>query len=106
MISKNEVDKLILLYSGNEKKPELEDIQAIFNDNSQLELNKIPQVVFSGNPKKVSIFLKKLFDQGVNPVTILRTMLNYVQRNVDYTARRLHDTPQNVVYFGNANIEF
>ncbi len=80
MISKNEVDKLILLYSGNEKKPELEDIQAIFNDNSQLELNKIPQVVFSGNPKKVSIFLKKLFDQGVNPVTILRTMLNYVQR--------------------------
>lgn len=80
MISKNEVDKLILLYSGNERKPELDDIQAIFNDNSQLELNKIPQVVFSGNPKKVSIFLKKLFDQGVNPVTILRTMLNYVQR--------------------------
>ncbi len=33
-------------------------------------------------------------------------MLNYVQRNVDYTARRLHDTPQNVIYFGNANIEF
>jgi hypothetical protein len=33
-------------------------------------------------------------------------LLNYVQRNVDYTARRLHDTPQNVVYFGNANIEF
>ena len=33
-------------------------------------------------------------------------LLNYIQRNVDYTARRLHDTPQNVVYFGNANIEF
>ena len=33
-------------------------------------------------------------------------LLNYVQRNVDYTARRLYDTPQNVVYFGNANMEF
>lgn len=33
-------------------------------------------------------------------------LLNYVQRNVDYTARRLHDTPQNVVYFSNATIEF
>ncbi len=33
-------------------------------------------------------------------------LLNYVQRNVDYTARKLHDTPQNIVYFGNANIEF
>ena len=33
-------------------------------------------------------------------------LLNYIQRNVDYTARRLHDTPQNVVYFGNATIVF
>ena len=33
-------------------------------------------------------------------------LINYVQRNVDYTSRRLHDTPQNIVYFGNANIEF
>ena len=80
MISKNEIDKLILLYSGNEKIPKLNDIQKIFNDNSQLELNKIPQIVFSGNPKKVSMFLKKIFAQGINPVTILRTMLNYVQR--------------------------
>ena len=33
-------------------------------------------------------------------------LISYVQRNVDYTSRRLHDTPQNIVYFGNANIEF
>ncbi len=33
-------------------------------------------------------------------------LINYVQRNVDYTARRLHDTPQNIVFFGNSNIEF
>ena len=46
---------------------------------------------------------KKLF--GINKLNVKRSSIPAV-RNVDYTARRLHDTPQNVVYFGNANIEF
>ena len=80
LISKNEIDKIILLYSNNNKEPKLEDIKSICNDNADLGLNKICQLVFSGNPKKVSIFLNKIFSEGINPVAIIRTMLNYIQR--------------------------
>ncbi|MDB4220204.1 DNA polymerase III subunit delta [Pelagibacterales bacterium] len=80
MISKNEIDKIILLYSENDQIPELEHIKLIFNDNADLGLNKISQLAFSGQPNRVSINLNKIFDEGVNPVAIIRVMLNYVQR--------------------------
>ena len=80
MISKNEIEKIILLYFENDEVPLLENIKLIFNDNADLNLNKISQLVFSGQPKKVSINLNKVFSEGTNPVAIIRTMLNYVQR--------------------------
>ena len=80
MISKNEIDKLILLYSENDQVPELEHIKLIFNDNTDIGLNKISQQAFSGQPNRVSISLNKIFDEGVSPVAIIRVMLNYVQR--------------------------
>ena len=80
MISKNEIDKIILLYAENDQIPELEHIKLIFNDNADLGLNKISQLIFSGQPNRVSINLNKIFDEGVNPVAIIRVMLNYVQR--------------------------
>ena len=80
MISKNEIEKLILLYAENDQIPELENIKLIFNDNPDLGLNKISQLAFSGQPKKVSINLNKIFAEGVSPVAIIRVMLNYVLR--------------------------
>ena len=80
MISKNEIDKIVLLYSDNNEEPKLDVIQSIFNDSADSGLNQIPKVVFSGKPKKVSIFLNKVFAEGVNPIAIIRTLLNYVQR--------------------------
>ena len=80
MVSKNEIDKLILLYTEDDKIPELENIKLIFNDNPDLGLNKISQLAFSGQPKKISINLNKIFSEGVSPVAIIRVMLNYVQR--------------------------
>ena len=80
MISKNEIEKIILLYAENDQIPELENIKLIFNDNPDLGLNKISQLAFSGQPKKVSINLNKIFAEGVSPVAIIRVMLNYVLR--------------------------
>jgi DNA polymerase-3 subunit delta len=80
MISKNEIEKLILLYAENDQIPELENIKLIFNDNPDLGLNKISQLAFSGQPKKVSVNLNKIFAEGVSPVAIIRVMLNYVLR--------------------------
>ena len=80
MISNHEVDKIILLYYENDTTPDLEEIKLIFNDNSDLGLSKISQLTFSGHPNKVSINLNRIFAEGVNPVAVVRTMLNYVQR--------------------------
>ena len=85
MISKNEIDKIVLLYYGSNKEPTLDEIKSIFNDNADLELSKISQTVFSGNPKKVSTLLNKVFDAVVKseslvPIPIIRTLINYVQR--------------------------
>jgi DNA polymerase-3 subunit delta len=80
MISNHEVEKIILLYYENDTTPKLEEIKFIFNDNSDLGLNKISQLTFSGQPNKVSINLNRIFAEGVNPVAVIRTMLNYVQR--------------------------
>ena len=80
MISNHEVDKIILLYYENNTIPELEEIKLIFNDNSDLGLSKISQLAFSGKPNKVSINLNRIFAEGVNPIAVVRTMLNYVQR--------------------------
>ena len=80
MISKSEIEKIALLYLDSTKDPELNEIKYIFNDNAGTGLNKISQIVFSGNPKKVSILLNKIFDEGVNSVSVIRTMINYVQR--------------------------
>ena len=80
MISKNEIEKITLLFSNTNEEPKLEKIQSVFNDNADLGLNKISQLVFSGNPNGVSIFLNKIFDEGINSVAIIRTILTYVQR--------------------------
>jgi len=80
MISKNEIEKIILLYAENNQIPELENIKLIFNDNPDLGLNKISQLAFSGQPKKVSVNLNKIFAEGVSPIAIIRVMLNYVIR--------------------------
>lgn len=53
-----------------------------------------------------SIFTYYLADAVKKGNYTTNQLLNYIQRNVDYTARKLHDTPQNVVYFGNATIVF
>ena len=80
MISKNEVDKITLLYSNNKKTPELHDIKLIFNDNSDIGLNKISQITLSGQTSKLAINLNKIFAEGINPVAVIRNMLNYVER--------------------------
>ena len=54
MISKNEIDKIVLLYSENNEEPKLDVIKSIFNDNADSGLNQIPKIVFSGNPKQLS----------------------------------------------------
>ena len=76
MISKNEIDKIVLLYLDNDLIPTLKNIKAIFNDSADLGLNKISQYVLSGLPNKVSINLNKMFSEGTSPVAVIRPQLH------------------------------
>lgn len=58
----------------------------------------------SGEQKRHSIFTYFIAEALKNGETSISGILNYLQRNVDYTSRRLHNAPQNVIYFGNADI--
>jgi hypothetical protein len=37
-------------------------------------------------------------------ITNIRELMNYLERNVNYTARKYHESPQNPQFFGNDNI--
>ena len=80
MVSKNEIDKIILFYTDNKEQPKLEKIKLIVNDNSDLALNQISKLTFSGYPSKISNFLSKVFSEGISPVAVIRVLLNYVLR--------------------------
>ena len=80
MISRNEIEKIILYYQDNKELPNLENIKLIFNNNSDLNLSKISQLAFSGQPNKMAINLNKMFSEGISPIAIIKVMLNYVQR--------------------------
>ena len=66
---------LVVRFQGTNAKEGKDKI-----NNSDLGLSKISQLAFSGQPNKVSINLNRMFAEGVNPVAVVRTMLNYVQR--------------------------
>ena len=57
-----------------------------------------------GDQKRHSIFTYFVADAIKNGQTTISGIVNHLQRNVDYTSRRLHNQPQNVIYFGNADI--
>lgn len=58
----------------------------------------------NGEQKRHSIFTYFIAEALKNGETNISGILNYLQRNVDYTSRRLHNAPQNVIYFGNADL--
>ena len=80
MISINEIDKIKLLYSNNNRSPELQDVKLIFNDNTDTGLNNISQNTLSGQTGKLIINLNKIFSEGVSPITVIRSLLSYVER--------------------------
>jgi hypothetical protein len=48
-----------------------------------------------------SIFSYYLADALKKGSKSTNMIINHLQRNVDYTSRRLHNEPQNILFFGN-----
>lgn len=60
--------------------------------------------VAGGDQKRHSIFTYFVADAFKNEQTTISGIINHLQRHVDYTSRRLHNQPQNIIFFGDTSI--
>jgi hypothetical protein len=104
---------------GDQNEPEISGEVALQRSASRLQ-SLIPNsaIIFSNRPgqesqlfagggaenKRHHIFTYFWAEALKNRYVTLSSLLNHLQRNVDYTSRRLHDTPQEIRAFGNLTI--
>jgi len=79
MIVVSEIEKL-LLYIGDKKKIELEDVKLCIGKTTEATIEDICQAVASGNQKKLSNNIQKAFNQGIMPIVIIRSLYRYLTR--------------------------
>lgn len=60
--------------------------------------------VANGDQKRHSIFTYYIADAMKNNQSSISAIINHLQCNVDYTSRRLHNKPQNVIIFGDPSL--
>ena len=80
MISFNELQKISLFYANVDANPNLEEIKNLLNDTSSNNLQKMNESVMYGNTTKSSNIISKLLSEGNNPISILRSLINYLKR--------------------------
>ena len=74
-----EIEKL-LLYMGREKNVSLQDVQQSCGDIGLYSLDDLAYAFTGGNRELSMRSLRTLLDEGVEPITILRTLQNHLQR--------------------------
>jgi hypothetical protein len=57
-----------------------------------------------GEQKRHSIFSYFIADAIKEGATTVFEIVNHLQRNVDYTSRRLHNQPQHILFFGESDL--
>ncbi len=80
MISFNELQKISLFYANADANPSLEEVKNLLNDTSSNNLQKMNESVMYGNMSKSSSIISKLLLEGNNPISILRSLINYLKR--------------------------
>ena len=58
----------------------LSELEILFNDASLISLNKMNEYVMGGNLHRSSNVVNKLLSEGINPISIVRSLMNYVIR--------------------------
>ena len=80
MINNNELEKINLYIAKSDKELSLDDIKFIMNDSSSQNLSKMNEAVMFGNSIKSSKIVNKLLSEGVSPISLLRSLMNYLIR--------------------------
>ncbi len=79
-VSKRELEKIELFYNNSPKVVNIEEIKSLLNDSSSKDLNKMNENVMYGNTAKSSKIVNKLLSEGTSPVSLLRSLANYLKR--------------------------
>ncbi len=80
MISKRELEKIEIFYKNSSSKIKLEEIKILLNDSSSQNLNKMNEQVMFGNTSKSSKIINKLLSEGISPISLVRSLINYLLR--------------------------
>ena len=80
MVSKRELEKIEIYYKDSKAEVELDTVKDLLNDNSSQNLNKMNESVMFGNTAKSSKIINKLLSEGVNPISLIRSLSSYLAR--------------------------
>ena len=80
LVSKRELEKIEIFYRGSKEKTNLDVIKKLLNDSSSQNLNKMNENVMFGNTTKSSKIINKLLSEGTSPVSLIRSLSNYLTR--------------------------
>ena len=80
MVIKNELEKILLSLSKDDRKVDIEKLRYILHDSAHTDFQQINNSILFGNSEKGSKSLEKLFNLGTNPVAILKSFNNYIMR--------------------------
>ena len=80
MINKRELEKIALFYKNSKSTIKLEEIRILLNDSSSQNLNKMNEYVMFGNTNKSSKIVNKLLTEGASPISLVRSLSNYMLR--------------------------
>ena len=80
MIIKNELEKILLSLSEDDRNVNIEKLKYILHDSAHTDFQQINNSILFGNIEKGSKSLEKLFNLGTNPVAILKSFNNYIMR--------------------------
>ena len=80
MVIKNELEKILLSLSEDDRKVDIEKLKYILHDSAHTDFQQINSSILFGNIEKGSKSLEKLFNLGTNPVAILKSFNNYIMR--------------------------
>jgi len=80
MVIKNELEKILLSLSKDDRKLDIEKLRYILHDSAYTDFQQINNSILFGSTEKGSKSLEKLFNLGTNPVVILKSFNNYIMR--------------------------
>jgi DNA polymerase-3 subunit delta len=80
MVSRSELDKLVLYMGAGGGQVTIEDAKACVGDTAALGLNQIAEAVTAGNLKQLERFLERAWTAGENAIAIIRTLQNRMMR--------------------------